>query len=92
MDEVMKLREIADIDVRVALIQALIPVGLEAVNKQLQKEVTILAGERYRHDKENVRWTRQGGWVYLLDQKVPIIVPRVRNKLCNVEIPLETRL
>lgn len=89
MQEVMSLGEIDDIDVRVSLIQALIPIGLEAVNRQLQREVEMLAGERYSHGKENVRWSKQGGSVYLLDQKVPIIVPRIRNKLRNMEVPLE---
>jgi transposase-like protein len=89
LQDVMALNEIDDIDVRVSLIQALIPVGLEAVNRQLQKEVTMLAGEKHRHGKENVRWSRQGGSVYLLDQKVPLMVPRVRNKLRNAEVPLE---
>ena len=90
LKEMMTLNEIDDIDVRVSLIQALIPVGLDAVNRQLQKEVSMLAGEKHRHGKENVRWTRQGGSVYLLDQKVPVIVPRVRNKLRNAEVPLES--
>ena len=90
LEDVMKLREIDDIDIRVSLIQALIPVGLHEVNKQLQQEVLMLAGKRYLHGKENVRWTKQGGSVYLLDQKVPIKVPRVRNKIRNVEVPLAT--
>jgi len=81
MQDMMALSEIDDIDVKVSLIQALIPVGLEAVNRQLQKEVTILAGEKHRHGKENVRWARQGGSVYLLDQKVPL--------MRNMEVPLE---
>ena len=58
IEEVMALNEIDDIDVRVSLIQALIPAGLEAVSRQLQKEVSMLAGEKYRHGKENVRWSR----------------------------------
>ena len=38
------------LDSRVELIQALIPLGLEAVNDLLQQEVTALVGERYsRH-------------------------------------------
>ena len=63
--------------------------GLKAVNEKLQEEVRKLAGAEYRHGKENVRWGRQGGSVYLLDQKIPIEVPRVRNKLSNSEVPLE---
>jgi len=79
-----------NLDVTVALIQALIPCGLEAVKEKLQKEVAELAGKRYEHGKENVRWGRQGGSIYLQDQKVPIEVPRVRNKRGDIEIPLET--
>lgn len=89
LEETMKLQEINDIDVKVALIQALIPEGLEAVNEKLQAEVRILAGEKHRHGKENVRWGDQPGSVYLRDQKVPMLVPRVRNKLRNAEVPLE---
>ncbi len=36
-----------EVDTRVELIQALIPIGLEAVNEVLQQEVCQLAGERY---------------------------------------------
>jgi putative transposase len=90
LEEVMKLKEIDDIDIRVSFIQALIPVGLDAVNKQLQQDVLMLAGKRYSRGKENVRWTKQGGSVYLLDQKVPVTVPRVRNKIRNAEVPLPT--
>jgi putative transposase len=90
LEEVMKLRQIDDIDVRVSLIQALIPVGLHEVNKQLQQDVLMLAGEKHSRGKENVRWTRQNGSVYLLDQKVPVKVPRVRNKIRNIEVPLPT--
>jgi transposase-like protein len=88
LKEMMTLKEIDDIDVKVSLIQALIPLGLEAVNEKLQKEVISLAGKKHIHGKENLRWGKQGGSVYLLDQKVPVTVPRVRNKLHNSEIPL----
>ena len=71
MQDVRALSEIDDIDVKVSLIQALIPVRLDAVNRQLQKEVTMLAGEKHRHGKENVRWTRQGGSVYLPGSESP---------------------
>lgn len=88
LEDMMKLSQIDDIDVKVSLIQALIPLGLEAVNERLQEEVKMLAGEKHQHGKENVRWGRQGGSIYLLDQKVPLTVPRVRNKLYNTEMPL----
>lgn len=88
LEDMMKLKLIDDIDIKVSLIQALIPLGLEAVNNKLQEEVKSLAGEKHIHGKENVRWGKQGGSVYLLDQKVPVTIPRVRNKLYNVEMPL----
>lgn len=82
-----------DADSVVEVIQALIPLGLAAVEEALQTEVGHLAGERYRRAGRfpgRVRWGRQGGSVYLLDQKVPIEVPRVRDRRRGCEIPLET--
>ena len=90
LKELMELGGINDVDVKVSLIQALIPVGLEKVNILLQDEVLRLAGEPRKHGKVNTRWGSQGGSVYLLDQKLPIDVPRVRNKLMNTEIALES--
>jgi hypothetical protein len=81
------------LNARVALIQALIPVGLQAVEDVLQQEVAALAGPRYaRRDgaPEVVRWGRQRGSVYLADQKLPIQVPRVRNRQAGVEVPLQS--
>lgn len=87
--DMLEMARIDDVDVKVSMIQALIPVGLQEVGKELQKEVLRLAGAEGRHGKTNVRWGRQAGSVYLSDQKVPIDVPRVRNKTHNIEIPLE---
>ena len=84
------MTEIDDMDVKVALIQALIPVGLERVGELLQKEVLSLAGPKGIHGKENTRWGEQWGSVYLTDQKVPVKIPRVRNKIQDKEIPLES--
>jgi hypothetical protein len=45
----------------VAMIQALIPLGLRAVEDALQQEVTRLAGVRYAHHDDHpelVRWDR----------------------------------
>ena len=77
----------------VALIQALIPLGLQAVGDVLEAEVTDLAGERYSRtggQPGSVRWGQQRGSVYLLDQKLPITYRRVRNRFRNVEVPLPT--
>ena len=89
LKELKELGSIDDVDIKISLIQALIPVGLEKVNTLLQDEVKHLAGEPRKHGKVNTRWGSQGGSVYLLDQKVPIDVPRVRNKRMNAEVSLE---
>ena len=89
LKELRELGGINDVDVKVSLIQALIPVGLEKVSVLLQDEVLRLAGAPRKHGKVNTRWGSQGGSVYLLDQKLPIDVPRVRNKLLNTEVALE---
>jgi transposase-like protein len=75
----------------VELIQALIPLGLEAVQEMLQQEVTVLAGERYTRGgghAGHARWGRQAGSVYLADHKVSVQVPRVRDRLREQEVPL----
>ncbi len=79
--------------VALAMIQALIPLGLQAVEEVLQQEVMALAGARYAHADGRpgvVRWGAQAGSIYLADQKVPITVPRVRDRRANMEIPLPT--
>jgi putative transposase len=80
-----------EVDSRVQLIQALIPLGLEAVNELLQQEVTTLAGQRYRRGDGQAgyaRWGDQQGSVYLADQKVALQVPRVRDLGAGQEVPL----
>ena len=85
--------EMSTLDTRIALIQALIPLGLDAVAEELQNEVTRLAGQRYTRKEgqnPNRRWGSQQGSVYLADQKVPISVPRVRNVVTDEEASLQT--
>ena len=82
-----------EIETTVALIQALIPLGLQAVAEALEAEVVALAGARYRRTGRPagmVRWGQQPGSVYLADQKLPIPVPRVRDQAANREVPLAT--
>lgn len=79
-----------DFDVRMAVIQDLIPLGLKAVAEELQGEVKRLAGEKHRRGGDNTRWGSQNGSVYLRDQKFAVRVPRVRNVRVNEEVPLET--
>ena len=82
-----------DMEARIALIQALIPVALDRVHEELQADVQRLAGDRYARagrQPGHVRWTGQHGSIYLADQNIPIHVPRVRDRLRNVEVPLPT--
>ena len=85
---------IENIDTRVSLIQALIPIALQSVNELLQQEVEQLAGPRYSRQKEDVggnyRWGQQSGSVYLGDQKLPVEVPRVRNPATGKEVTLDS--
>ncbi|MDA1081752.1 MAG: ABC transporter permease, partial [Gemmatimonadetes bacterium] len=77
----------------VAMIQALIPLGLQAVEDALQQEVTRLAGPRYAHGdgpSALVRWGGQRGSVFLADQKLAVHVPRVRDRAMGREVPLAT--
>ena len=85
--------ELNALDTRVELIQALIPLGLEAVQDLLQQEVTALAGARYQRAggvSGYGRWGSQPGSVYLADQKVAVSVPRVRDVCHDQEVPLTT--
>lgn len=85
--------QLEPLDARVELIQALIPLGLEAVNDALQQEVTALAGQRYARQDGHAgyaRWGAQRGSVYLADQKVTLDVPRVRDVRGHQEVPLAT--
>jgi transposase-like protein len=75
---------------RLAMIQALIPIALEAVGEALQREISELAGERYARGNEVKRWGSNPGSVFLGDQKVKLQVPRARNSTTNEEIFLST--
>jgi transposase-like protein len=76
-----------------ALIQALIPLGLLAVAEALKQEVAALAGERYSRKgglPGLVRWSQQRGFIYLGHQKVAVLYRRLRDRAKNQEIPLQT--
>ncbi len=82
---------LADLDTRVEMIQALIPLGLKAVEDELKAAVTELAGPRYQRgedDRRYYRWGTERGSVYLADQKVPVRVPRVRDVHADQEVRL----
>ena len=77
-------------EARLAAIQALIPLGLKAVEDELQAEIQRIAGERYSRGRDAKRWGINPGSVYLGDQKVKVAVPRVRNIKANQEIELQS--
>ncbi len=84
---------LGDGDAKVALIQALIPLGLAAVQEALAAEVTRLAGPKWQRAGGQpgvVRWTKEPRSVYLLDQKVPITHQRVRDLRAHAEVPVPT--
>lgn len=85
--------EIEDVSTTVALIQALIPLGLRAAAETLVAEVTRLAGPKHQRTggiPGYVRWGHQRGSIYLADQKLPITYQRVRDLPRNQEVPLTT--
>jgi len=85
--------DVESLDVKVALIQALIPVGLQAVQELLEEEVVRLAGERHQRIGRQpgcVRWGPQKGSIYLADQKLPLTPTRVRDRQRNHEVPLQS--
>jgi len=84
------LPQIRNIELRAEMTQALTPLGLLYAHEMFEDELTQLVGEKYqRNDNSNCyRWGRQGGSIYLGDQKVPVDVPRVRNKKERGEVNL----
>ena len=91
--EVMEREEYGalEVDSKVEMIRALVPLGLMHVRELLDDEVRALAGERYARKAETVKGSRHGtnpGTVKLAGQRVPIRVPRVRGT--TGEIPLRS--
>jgi putative transposase len=73
--------EALELDARLELIRALIPIGLAYVQEELEREVAALAGVRYqrKQDDDCRRHGTNPGSVRLAGRKVPIRVPRVRG-------------
>ena len=74
------------------MIQMLIPLGLQAVEEELQAEVRKLAGGG-RHERTGTtvkRWGQNPGSVFVGDQKLRINVPRVRDMAAGQEIRLKS--
>ena len=63
---------------RMLLIQQLLPIGLQAVEEELQEEVTDLASLRYSRRVSIKQWGSNPGSVFLGNQKLSIRVLRLR--------------
>ena len=90
-DEAAVRQAMAELEARVEMIQALIPLGLKAVEDELRGAVAELAGPRYQRgpaDRRYYRWGSERGSVYLADQKVAVRVPRVRDVHAEREVRL----
>jgi transposase-like protein len=73
------------------LIQQLIPLGLKAVEAELQAEVKSIVGENYSRKEHSLRrWGSNDGSVYLADSKVRVKVPRIRDVETKEEMSLES--
>lgn len=83
-----------NVDARAELIRALIPLGLMEVARELNEEVTELAGARYQRKLAGVRGYRHGtnpGSVSLAGQRHAIRVPRVRCGEGEIELEAYAR-
>jgi hypothetical protein len=68
-----------DSDSRTGLIQALIPLALDKVYEELDREPTELTGRKHNRENGNSGyywWGRQKGSIYLADQKLRIAIPK----------------
>lgn len=81
--------ESLSVDGKVELIRALIPLGLKELSRQLDAEVTALAGSRHSREGEYSRFGSNPGSVKLGGQRQPIRVPRLRHNEQG-EKPLQT--
>jgi putative transposase len=81
--------EALEMDSRLELIRALIPIGLAHVQEELEREVISLAGPRYsrKSGEEPLHWHGTNpGTVKLAGRKVPVRVPRVRGPAGDVQL------
>ncbi len=89
-ETIVQLERNMNFEARMLMIQQLIPVGLRAVEAELQLEIMSLVGERDSRGGELKRWGENPGSVYLGDQKVETQVPRVRNLKAKAEVQLQS--
>jgi hypothetical protein len=86
-----EMKSLIENTTRIELTQMLIPVGLQAIEEELQSEVSKLAGSRYTRIHLDLKsWGCNERSVFLGDQKVPIAVPRIRIVSNGKEVPLSS--
>ena len=90
----LKIGEL-EMDLKLQLIQELIPLGLMHVGEIHTEEVKALAGDRYKRKGKpgHVRWAKQWGSAYIGEQKLRILYQRVRagRKCREVELTRQLR-
>ena len=82
-----------DVSGKVELIRALVPLGLERAVELLEEEVESLVGKRWARRGRvagHVRGGSNPGTVMLAGQRVPVRVPRVRDRARNREVGLRS--
>ena len=78
-----------ELDARVDLVRALIPLGMMHVEELLLEEVEALAGGRYERkqgETAGVRYGSNKGSVRLGGRRVPVNVPRVRSERGEISL------
>jgi transposase-like protein len=77
------------IDTEHMLLSYFLPPAVKAFYEQLNKEVKILCGDRYKHTENSCsRWGKQNGSIVLGNQKIAIERPRVRDVQTKKEVQI----
>lgn len=83
-----------DLDVKLSLLRHHAKMAELLALEVMEDEVTALAGERYAREKPHasryVRWGSNPGSVEIDGERVPLKVPRVRDRETQKERPLES--
>ncbi|NBB84882.1 MAG: IS256 family transposase [Bacteroidetes bacterium] len=82
------------LDVKLQLIQHHATMARLLASELLEEEVERLAGERYSRDKPHggryCRWGSNPGSIRIAGERVPLDVPRVRDREASAERPLQS--
>jgi putative transposase len=78
------------IDTQHLLISMMLPSAVKEFIRELEAEVDVICGARYKHGKDNQRWGTQKGSIILGNQHVAVEKQRVRNARSGEEVKLKT--